>query len=87
MSLWVVVNRYSFYTVHVVSKPEPVKYRNAAWKNPKAWIYHIWAEIDSFLHEQFDPRWRELLPPLPCQFCGRTDHKTKFCPNAKDLGF
>jgi magnesium chelatase family protein len=27
------------------------------------------------------------LPPVPCQICGKLDHKTKYCPNAKEMGF
>ena len=27
------------------------------------------------------------LPPIPCQFCGRTDHSERYCPYAKEMGF
>jgi hypothetical protein len=39
--------------------------------------------------ENFNSKWREPLPlpPIPCEFCGETDHKTKFCPNAEKMGF
>jgi len=57
------------------------------WRNPGYWLYHQWAEVYSFFMENFNPKWREPLPPIPCQFCGETNHKTNACPNAKKMGF
>ncbi|MBI5964069.1 MAG: hypothetical protein HY863_11380 [Chloroflexi bacterium] len=37
--------------------------------------------------ENFNPKWREPLPPIPCQVCGKPGHTSKTCPNAKEMGF
>jgi hypothetical protein len=37
---------------------------------------------DDFVHRNDAP-----LPAIPCQFCGKTDHKEKYCPDARTLGF
>jgi len=57
------------------------------WRNPRYWLYHQWAGIYTFFMENFNPKWREPLPPIPCQFCGETDHQAKYCPKAKEMGF
>jgi hypothetical protein len=62
------------------------EHRFSIWKNPRVWLYHQWAVIHTFFMENFNPKWREPLPPIECQICGATDHKTKFCPKAKEMG-
>jgi len=47
------------------------------------WIYAPLAScLDDYKHRNDPP-----LPPIPCQLCGQTGHKEKFCPNAKRLGY
>jgi len=65
----------------------PRNHRPSFWKNPGYWLYHQWAEVYSFFMENFNPKWREPLPLIPCQICGETNHKTKTCPNAEKMGF
>ncbi|MCL4273258.1 MAG: hypothetical protein KJZ77_05245 [Anaerolineales bacterium] len=57
------------------------------WRNPRYWLYHHWAALYSTFMENFNLKWREPLPPIPCEICGETGHKTKYCPNAKKMGF
>jgi hypothetical protein len=57
------------------------------WENPGYVLYHWWAEIYTSWQERFNPKWREPLPPIPCQFCGQTDHKEAYCPNLVKMGF
>jgi hypothetical protein len=53
----------------------------------RLWLYHyIYVPLVS-LWEDHKYRNDPPLPPIPCQFCGKTDHKTKYCPNAKEMGF
>ncbi len=66
-------------------KPDPLNI--SFWKNPKSWLYHQWAGIYSFLMENFNPKWREPLPLVPCQICGKPGHNSKDCPSAKEMGF
>jgi len=88
VSLWVAGLWNSFYTIPNMndSQKEP-QIKISFWRNPRYWLYHQWAEIYTFLMENFNSKWREPLPPIPCEFCGETDHKTKYCPNAKKMGF
>jgi hypothetical protein len=37
--------------------------------------------------ENFNPELRKPLPPIPCQFCGQTDHKEAYCPNLRKMGY
>jgi hypothetical protein len=57
------------------------------WQNPGYWLYHVWGELYTRWHENFDRKWREPLPSIPCQFCGGTDHKEAYCPNLRKVGF
>ena len=67
------------------------KHRKHFWISlldiPRRWLYRIWAEIYSRYQENFNPAWREPLPPKVCQLCGKPGHKEAYCPNAKELGF
>jgi hypothetical protein len=45
-------------------------------------FYHIYAEIVTCFIQPLDER---SLPPVPCQFCGRS-HSEKYCPKAKEMG-
>lgn len=56
-------------------------------KNPRYVLYGIWAELYTRWQENFNPKWREPLPPTPCQFCGQTNHKEAYCPNLIKIGF
>jgi hypothetical protein len=47
-------------------------------------IYHYYAEIVSRITVDQD---RRPLPPIPCEFCGQTTHKTEYCPNYEQMGF
>jgi hypothetical protein len=53
-----------------------IQHKISFWCNPGYWLHHQWAEMYSFFMENFNPKWREPLPPIPCQICGGTDHKT-----------
>jgi len=47
---------------------------------------HIYAPIadaiDRYKHRHDPP-----LPAVPCQICGKTGHREKYCPNAHGLGY
>jgi len=68
------------------SQKEP-RIKISFWHNPGYWLYHQWAGIYTFFMENFNPKWREPLPSIPCQYCGETNHQTKYCPKAKEMGF
>jgi hypothetical protein len=57
------------------------------WQNPGYVLSSWWEELYTRWQENFNPKWREPLPRIPCQFCGRTGHTESFCPQAKELGF
>jgi hypothetical protein len=56
-------------------------------ENPGYWLGRISGEIYSRWQENFNSQWRQVLPPIPCQFCGQTDHKEAYCPNLRKMGF
>jgi hypothetical protein len=62
-------------------------YRPKLWQNPGYVLYSWWAELYTRWQENFNPKWREPLPRIPCQLCGRTGHTESFCPKARELGF
>lgn len=55
--------------------------------NMKYTLSRILSELWSRYQENFNPDWREPLPPKKCEFCGKTGHLEAYCPNAKGLGF
>jgi len=57
------------------------------YNGSKRKLYGIWAELYTRYQENFSPDWREPLPPMVCQLCGKPGHLEKGCPNAKGLGF
>jgi len=63
------------------------RHRPTFWENPRYVLYGIWAELYTRWQENFNPKWREPLPPIPCQFCGQTNHKEAYCPNLVKMGF
>ncbi len=56
-------------------------------KTPRYVLYGIWAELYTRWQENFNPKWHEPLPSIPCQFCGQTNHKEAYCPNLVKMGF
>jgi hypothetical protein len=64
-----------------------IQHKLSFWGNPRYWLYRQWAKLFSFFMENFNPKWREPLPPVPCQICGQIAHKTNTCPKAKEMGF
>ena len=63
------------------------QFKPSFWRNPAYWLYRQWANLYSTYMENFNPKWREPLPPIPCQICGKPGHNTKYCPNARKMGF
>jgi hypothetical protein len=67
------------------------KSRKQIWRSllniPWRVLYHIRAEVYSRYQENFNPAWREPLPPRECQLCGKPGHQEAYCPNAKEMGF
>lgn len=51
------------------------------------YFYRFWAHLYSLYQMNFNPDWQKPLPPIPCNYCGKTDHRERYCPNAKGLGF
>jgi hypothetical protein len=68
---------YTIESLHPLKSNSQTK--QTSWRNPKYWLYRKWANLYSFWMESFNPTWREGLPDIPCQFCGKTDHKTIHC--------
>jgi hypothetical protein len=67
---------------------EPNSHRPVSFlKKARYWLYHQWAGLYSRWMEVFNEKWREPLPPVPCQICGKTGHSSRTCPQAKDMGF
>src|SRR5688572_29333093 len=51
------------------------------------WWYHfIYVPIAS-LWDDFRYGNELLLPPAPCQICGKPGHKERYCQKAKEFGF
>jgi len=53
----------------------------------KYMFYRVRAHLYSLYQMNFNPDWKNPLPPIPCNYCGKTDHRERYCPNAKGLGF
>ena len=84
VSLWIVLKRNLFYTVQNMDnsqKESKAKYHFGVIQGIGC-ITNGLRFID-FLMDNFNPKWREPLPPIPCQICGGTDHKTRFAPKQK----
>jgi len=50
-------------------------------------FYRLWAHLYSLYQMNFSSDWKKPLPPIPCNYCGKTDRQERYCPNAKGLGF
>ena len=84
----IVIQDKRLYTILIMSRNLPRKNsKTPIWKRPKYVLRRIWAELYSRYQENFNPDWRESLPPKKCEFCGKTGHLEAYCPNAKGLGF
>jgi hypothetical protein len=49
--------------------------------------YRAMKSVFLFIRHRQNPELYESLPPIPCQFCGQTDHTERDCPNLKEMGF
>jgi hypothetical protein len=55
--------------------------------NIRYWWYHfLYVPIVGFWQD-YQKRNDPALPPVPYQICGKTGHREKYCPNAREMGF
>lgn len=50
-------------------------------------IYNFFIGLYETIRYRLNPDWQGPVPPIPCQFCGQTDHDEKGCPNYEAMGF
>jgi hypothetical protein len=68
-------------------KPGDKPYQPKFWQNPGYILSSWWAELLTRWQENFNPKWRQPLPRVPCQFCGQTNHQEEYCSNLLKMGF
>lgn len=49
--------------------------------------YRAMKSVFLFILYRQNPELNGPLPPIPCQFCGQTDHTERDCANLEEMGF